>query len=64
MRIVPKIIKFSNEEKETLKNALAILTQFSEQTAYQLEFEDEHMYGENARCGLDDFIFNMNIDEK
>lgn len=64
MRIVPKIIRFSNEEKETLKNALAILTQFSEQTAYQLEFEDEHTYGENARYELDNFIFNMNIDEE
>lgn len=64
MKIVPKVIKFSKEEKETLKNALAILTQFSEQTAYQLEFEDEHVYGENARGELEDFIFNMNIDEE
>ena len=64
MKIMPKAIEFSKEEKETLKNALAILTQFSEQTAYQLEFEDEHVYGENARSELNDFIFNMNIDEE
>ena len=64
MKIIPKVIEFSKEEKETLKNALAILTQFSEQTAYQLEFEDEHVYGENARGELNDFIFNMNIDEE
>ena len=64
MKIIPKIIEFSNEEKEILKSALAILTQFSEQTANQLEFEDEHTYGENARGELSDFIFNMNIDEE
>ena len=64
MKIIPKVIEFSNEEKEILRSALAILTQFSEQTAYQLEFEDEHVYGENARGELNDFIFNMGIDEE
>ena len=64
MKIIPKVIEFSEKEKEILKSALAILTQFSEQTAYQLEFEDEHVHGENARGELSDFIFNMNIDEE
>lgn len=59
MKVMPKIIEFTNEEKNTLIKALNIINEFENKTAYQLEFEDEHNTCWGAKEYLEEFLINI-----
>ena len=59
MTISPKIVELNEKEKETLLAALKVLNEFENQTAYQLEFEDEHAICCGAKESLEEFLSSI-----